>query len=183
MLSALGELLAAAKSPVHLVVIGGGGLIAIDAIDRPTPDVDVVAIEVAGELVSAQPMPEALRLAAEEVAQSFGLGDDWLNPGPTGLLVHGLPEGFVERLTDRDYGPALRVWLAARIDQVFLKLYAAADRREERDFFDLGQLEPTAEERRARAGWARTHNMPGPFDEAMTRALAELGVEDEGRRA
>ena len=183
MLSALSEQLAALGSSVHLVVIGGGGLIAIDAIDRPTRDIDVVAIEEAGELVSAQPMPEALRLAAEDVAQSFGLGDDWLNSGPTGLLVHGLPDGFVERLTSRDYGPGLRVSFAARVDQVFLKLYAAADRREERDFSDLRQLKPTVEELRAGARWARTHNMPGPFDEAMARALADLGVEDEGRRA
>jgi hypothetical protein len=26
-----------------------------------------------------------------------------------------------------------------------------------------------------------THNMPGPFDDAMAGALADLGVEDEGR--
>jgi hypothetical protein len=28
-----------------------------------------------------------------------------------------------------------------------------------------------------------THNMPGPFDDAIAQALADLGVEDEGRDA
>jgi len=117
------------------------------------------------------------------VARDFGLEPNWLNAGPTGLLLHGLPVGFADRLTSRDFGQALRVSFASRIDQVFLKLYAAADRREPRDFADLRRLRPTDEELRAGARWARTHNMPGPFDDAMARALADLGVEDEGRVA
>jgi hypothetical protein len=103
--------------------------------------------------------------------------------GPTSLLDHGLPAGFVDRLTPRDYGEALRVSFASRVDQVFLKLYAWADRREPRDFQDLHELVPTTDELRAGAAWARTHNMPGPFDDEMARALADLGVEDEGRVA
>lgn len=136
-----------------------------------------------GKLVSAEPLPEAVRDAAGVVARDFGLEPNWLNAGPTSLLVHGLPAGFAERLTSRDYGEALRVSFASRIDQIFLKLYAAADRREPRDFADLRRLQLTDEELRAGARWARTHNMPGPFDEEMARALADLGVEDEGRLA
>jgi hypothetical protein len=56
--------------------------------------------------------------------------------------------------------PPLRVSFASRIDQIFFKLYAAADRREPRDFADLRALAPTADELRAAARWARTHNMP-----------------------
>lgn len=44
-------------------------------------------------------------------------------------------------------------------------------------------LQPTADELRAGARWARTHNMPGPFDDAIARTLTELGVEDDGRDA
>lgn len=165
------------------MVIGGSGLIAIDAVARATRDVDVVALEEDGKLVSAEPLPDAVREAAATVARDFGLEPNWLNPGPTGLLLHGLPAGFAERLIFRDYGEALRVSFASRIDQIFLKLYAAADRREPRDFADLRRLEPTDEELRAAARWARTHNMPGPFDDAMARALADLGVEDAGRVA
>jgi hypothetical protein len=182
-LAALGDLLAISGLPVHLIVIGGSGLIAINAVSRVTRDVDVVALERDGVLVSAEPLPEAVRDAAATVARDLGLKSNWLNAGPTGLLLHGLPEGFVDRLMSRDYGDVLRVSFAARVDQVFLKLYAWADRREPRDFDDLRHLAPTDDELRSAARWARTHNMPGPFDDEMARALADLGLADEGRIA
>jgi uncharacterized nucleotidyltransferase DUF6036 len=182
-LLALNDQLALRHGSVHLIVIGGSGLIAIDVVSRVTRDVDVVALERDGELVSAEPLPEVVRDAAATVARDLGLEANWLNAGPTGLLLHGLPPGFIERLVTRDYGVALRVSFAARVDQIFFKLYAYADRREARDFDDLERLAPTDGELRAAARWARTHNMPGPFDDAMARALADLGVEDEGRTA
>ena len=182
-LFALNDQLALRHASVHLVVIGGSGLIAIDVVSRATRDVDVVALERDGKLVSAEPLPSTVRDAAATVARDLGLEANWLNAGPTGLLLHGLPVGFVERLVTREYGVALRVSFAARVDQIFFKLYAAADRREARDFNDLQRLAPTDDELRAAARWARTHNMPGPFDDAMARALADLGVEDEGRTA
>lgn len=83
----------------------------------------------------------------------------------------------------REFGAALTVSFASRIDQIHLKLYAAADRDEPRDFDDLRALEPTGDELMAAAAWARTHNAPGPFDVALARTLHTLGVEDEGRRA
>lgn len=182
-LFALSDQLALRHGSVHLIVIGGSGLIAIDVVSRATRDVDVVALERDGRLVSAEPLPAIVRDAATTVARDLGLEANWLNAGPTGLLLHGLPGGFVERLVTRDYGVALRVSFAARVDQIFFKLYAAADRREARDFSDLERLAPTHDELRSAARWARTHNMPGPFDDAMSRALADLGVEDEGRTA
>jgi hypothetical protein len=103
----------------------------------------------------ANPLPAAVVDAASLVARDLGLDADWLNPGPTGLLSHGLPLGFVDRVLRRDYGPALAVSFAARIDQIFFKLYAAADRREPR----------------------------GSFDDALAEALNDLGFEDEGRDA
>lgn len=182
-LSALGEQLADAGATAHLVVIGGSGLLAIDAIARSTRDVDVLALERDGELVVAEPLPEALAAAAALVARDLGLERNWLNSGPTGLLALGLPPGFTERLMRREYGPALGVSFASRIDQIFLKLYAAADRREPRDVADLRQLQPTPDELRAGASWARTHNAPGPFDDAMADTLTTLGVRDDGRTA
>lgn len=182
-LSALGELLESTGETAHLVVIGGSGLIAIDAVSRTTRDVDIVALEKHGELVSAEPLPDAIVAAAAVVARDLGLEKNWLNAGPTGLLTGGLPAGFITRLTGRDYGSVLRVSFASRVDQIFLKLYAAADRQEPRDFADLQQLEPTPSELREAARWARTHNMPGPFDDAIAQALAHFGVEDEGRNA
>jgi hypothetical protein len=182
-LTALGEQLAVARESAHLVVIGGSGLLAIDVVVRSTRDVDILALERHGRLVSADPLPPAIADAAALVARDLGLEPGWLNPGPSSLLELGLPAGFASRLIGRDYGPALRVSFASRIDQIFFKLYAAADRREPRDFADLQQLAPTADELRAGARWARTHNMPGPFDDALARALGDLGLEDDGRDA
>ena len=182
-LSALSELLGAADASAHLVVIGGSGLIAIEAVSRTTQDVDVVALEEAGVLVSADPLPPPVVTAAATVERDLGLAPGWLNSGPTSLLKLGLPSGFIDRLIRRDYGPALRVSFAARIDQIFFKLYAAADRREPRDFTDLRLLVPTPAELQHAAHWVRTHNMPGPFDDDLARALRDLGVEDDGRAA
>jgi hypothetical protein len=183
-LGALGEQLALAGFPVHIVVIGGSGLVAIGTVSRPTRDVDVVAFHRDGELVSSEPLPDSLIAAADVVARDFRLAPGWLNAGPTSLLeIGGLPERFTDRMITREFGPALTVSFASRIDQIHLKLYAAADREEPRDFDDLGALEPTDEELKAAAAWARTHNAPGPFDEALTRTLHMLGVEDDGRGA
>jgi hypothetical protein len=183
-LQALEEQLRARGIVVHLVVIGGSGLLAMGLGDRPTEDVDVVAFLQEDRLVPAQAFPPELDEAARRVAADFGLKPAWLNPGPTRLLeIGGLPSGFVERLTTRAYGEALRISFASRFDQVQLKLYALADRQEPRDELDLRRLEPTEEELRAGAAWARTHNAPGPFDDALTATLAKFGVQDVGRQS
>jgi len=183
LLAALGDRLAGTvDAPIHLIVIGGSGLLAIDAVDRATRDVDVVAIAEGDALVSAKPLPKALVDAAAIVARDFGLAPDWLNAGPTSLLeIGGLPSGFRSRLTERQFGTKLKISFAARIDQIHFKVYAAADRGEPRDLSDLRALEPTPDELHAAASWARTHNMPGPFDDALAHALRTFGVEDAGR--
>jgi hypothetical protein len=182
-LTALGEQLGAAGEAVHLVVVGGSGLLAIGIVSRPTRDVDVVAIERDGRLDTAEPMPEAVVAASALVARDLGLQPGWLNAGPTSLMdgAGGLPEGFADRLIARNYGSALRVSFASRVDQVFLKLYAYASRWEPRDIADLRQLDPTEDELRAAARWVRRHTMPGPFDDELARALGDLGVRDDGR--
>jgi hypothetical protein len=182
-LSALNDQLAFVGAQAHLVVIGGSGLIAIGAAGRTTRDVDILALEHDGVLVSAEPLPRAIVEAAAVVARDLGLEPNWLNPGPTSLLSLGLPAGFAGRVIRRDYGTALGISFASRIDQIYFKVYAAADRREPRDFADLRRLDPTAAELRDAARWARTHNLPGPFDDAMASALRELGVKDDGRGA
>lgn len=184
-LSALGDLLTAdGADPVHLIVIGGSGLLAIGVIDRATRDVDVVALERDGHLVSAEPLPDPVIKAAAVVARDFGFEAGWLNAGPTGLLgVGGMPDGFTGRLSEFAFGATLRVSFAAREDQVHFKLYAAVNRYEARDMADLVALAPTVDELRAAARWIRTHHAPGPVDDELARALADFGVEDAGRGA
>jgi hypothetical protein len=185
LLDALGDQLAFAGYPTHIVVIGGSGLAGIGAITRATRDIDIVALHRDGQLVSAEPLPDPVIAAARIVARDFRLAPGWLNSAPTSLLdaADGLPAGFANRMITRAFGSALTVSFASRIDQVHLKLYAAADRGEARDFDDLHALAPTADELRSAASWARSHNMPGPFDEDIRRTLRTFGVEDEGRSA
>ena len=121
--------------------------------------------------------PPALRSAVEDVAGALGLPEDWLNPGPAGLLDLGLPQGFLERTTARTYG-TLTIRLASRRDHVAFKLYAAVDQGpQSRHFADLVKLDPTAEELLQSARWCRTHDPSEGFREMLLQALAALGVE------
>src|ERR1700733_14411792 len=109
----LGELLDTRKQRFEVIVIGGGSLLLMGLIRRPTKDLDVVALMQSSKLSRAEPLPAPLRDAIADVASTLGLADDWLNPGPTSLLDHGLPEGFEERLTPRTFG-GLVVHVASR---------------------------------------------------------------------
>ncbi len=92
LLGALADQLQALGSRVEIVVIGGSALTALGLVRRATRDVDLLAIAENGELRLAEPLPQALLTARANVAADFGLAEDWLNPGPTGLLKWGLPE-------------------------------------------------------------------------------------------
>lgn len=89
----------------------------------------------------------------------------------------GLPPGFTDRLVAHRFGP-LVVHVAARIDQIAFKLYAAVDQGpRSKHFADLRALAPTASELRGAAAWARTHDPSAPFASELAAALRELGVE------
>jgi hypothetical protein len=177
LLASLGEQLAAAGEHYELVVIGGSGLVALGFIERSTRDVDVVAIRSDGDLGSADPLPEALRLARDRVARDFSLPAEWLNPGPTTLLDLGLPEGFVDRLERRDYGEGLVVHLASRYDQIHFKLYALVDQGPGKHEADLRALSPSEEELLAAAEWTRSQDPSEGHALMLRKALAHLGVE------
>lgn len=179
--AALGEQLAAQGASIELVVIGGSALLAIGLISRPTRDVDIVALLQAGQLHDPRPLPEPLIAARDRVARDFGLPTGWLNVGPASLLDFGLPDGFVERLEIRSYGPALRVHFASRFDQIHFKLYAMADGTAGKHEADLRDLNPSRDELIAAARWTQTHDPSEPFREELLKALAALGVDDAAR--
>jgi hypothetical protein len=179
--SALGEQLAARDEQLDLVVIGGSGLLALGITIRPTRDVDVVAIRSGQALVKPpEPLPPALIAARDHVARDFGLPEDWLNAEPSALLDLGLPDGFVDRLESRAFGPALTVHFASRYDQIHLKLYAMVDQGAGKHEADLRALAPSRDELVAAARWTRTHDPSEPFREQLIAALAYLGVADAG---
>jgi hypothetical protein len=178
LLAALGERLALDRVHVELVVIGGSALTILGLVERPTRDVDVVALLAGGQLEPADPLPEDVVAARNAVAADFGVSDGWLNSGPGDLLRWGLPAGFVERLTRRDFGPALTVHLASRIDQIHLKLYALVDQGAGRHEEDLRSLAPTPDELRTAARWTITQDPSEGFRQELLAALRYLGVED-----
>ena len=178
LLTALGDRLAHARTRAELVVIGGSALTILGLVERATRDVDVVALFDGGVLRPAKPLPPALVEARDAVAADFGVSDGWLNVGPSDLLDYGLPDGFVERLERREFGEALVVHLASRIDLIHFKLYALVDQGVGRHEQDLRALEPTRGELLAAAEWACTHDPSEGFRQELEGALRYLGVED-----
>lgn len=179
-LTTLGQLLQERSETHDVVVIGGGALLLLGFIERPTKDLDAVARVEGERWLCAEPFPEGLTRAIEDVAAALDLEDDWLNPGPAGLMDLGLPDGFEKRATVRRYGN-LTIRLAAVQDLIAFKLYAAADHWPDRSrhLADLRRLVPTPEALVAGARWCRTHDPSEGFrDTLLLPVLAELGVED-----
>lgn len=167
---------------VKLVICGGSALIATGLRQRTTHDADVLALmREAGELISPAPLPADLVRAAAEVARDLGLGENWLNNGPSkddgGLFQLGLPAGLADRLTERVYGPRLTVYFIGRLDQIHFKLYAAADLEDPTHLEDLMALKPTAAELEAAAQWAMTHDVSEGFRWNLRELLKALGYE------
>lgn len=178
LLTALGERLALVHTRADLVVIGGSALTILGLVDRATRDVDVVALLEGGELRPARPLPEKVIEARNIVAADFGVDEEWLNAGPGDLLRWGLPHGFVGRLTRREFGSALTIHLASRLDQIHFKLYALVDQGSGRHEDDLRVLAPTLDELQAAARWTITQDPSEGFRQELHAALRYLGVED-----
>src|SRR4051812_30397032 len=97
-LQALGDLLADRGHEHRVVAIGGGGALSmLGLVERSTEDLDLVGVIESETLQSAEPLPATLVEAISEIAQLHGLQRKWMNNGPTSLLVHGLPAGFLSR--------------------------------------------------------------------------------------
>ena len=165
-----------------LVVCGGTALNAMHLIQRTTKDVDIVALmDSDNQLVDPAPLPEALMVAAKEVADTLNLPQDWLNNGPSsgdgGLFRLGLPDGFKERLTKNYQGEKLMVYFVSRLDQIHFKLYAAIDQLGSYHASDLKQLSSSDEELLQAVRWATTHDPSEGFQTAIKLFLREFGYE------
>ncbi|MFI5039004.1 MAG: DUF6036 family nucleotidyltransferase [Solirubrobacterales bacterium] len=178
LLRALAEQLAAAGESYELAVIGGSALLALGLIDRPTRDVDVVALREAGVLTKAKPLPPGLVAAGARVARDFGLPPDWLNAEPADLMDFGLPAGFLDRAETRTFGQALTVHFASRVDQIHFKLYALVDQGPGKHEQDLRAVRPTHDELVQAARWSRTHDSSDGYRQMLEEALKYLVVRD-----
>lgn len=175
-LSALGEQLADIGSRYEIVVVGGSALLALGIVARTTRDVDVVALVDSEKLLSAQPLPEELQLAAQRVGRDLGLEEGWFNSVAGHLFDLGFPAGFWERVVTKRYGEALTVHFANRTDLIHFKLYAMADGLNPKHETDLRVLDPTQHELMEAAVWATTHDPSPAFGGLMRKALEALGV-------
>lgn len=174
LLSALGETLADQGQHFELVVIGGTALVLSGLSARTTKDVDVLAILRDGKLTSADPLPESLIVAASSVGGLYDLADGWFNADPAGQLAEGLPDGFQERLVRRDYG-GLVVLLPSRLDQICLKLHAAADPSiPNKHLEDLQKMEISSEELEEASAYAGSQRQRRDPKQRVARVVDEL---------
>jgi hypothetical protein len=104
-LNLLGEFLAEEDSPPVWLVVGGGSALLVQRLsNRPTKDVDVMALrEWEGNVISAYPLPAEVKDAAAKVAEELRLSSDWLNGAAS---LHGfdlalLPKHFWQDLETR----------------------------------------------------------------------------------
>ena len=178
-LSALGAFLEEAKAePESFVLIGGSALLALGLISRTTRDADIMAgVDLHEGLVDPRPMSDALRAAAHRVAREYDLDENWLNTGPADQMLAGLPEGFLERLTPRIFGPQLTIHLPDRYDLIHLKLFAAVDQGMGRHVTDLSAISPTDPELLAAARWVLTQDGGEVFPAIVRDALKQMGYE------
>lgn len=176
-LGTLGALLAQRGLSYELAVVGGSSLLLLGLSTRVTQDLDAVALVDGGTYAPADPLPTGLVEATRDVAAVFGLPETWINPGPSDLLMLGLPAGFAERSELRHYG-ALTLHVASRLDPVHLKLYAAVDQGpRSKHVTDLLGLEPSRAELLQAARWARSHDPSPGFQSLLLDALRFFGVE------
>ncbi|MDN3506028.1 MAG: hypothetical protein P0S96_02225 [Simkaniaceae bacterium] len=173
-LDALGELLADREQFCEVVAIGGGSLLFLGQIARPTRDLDLVALIESGEFISAKPLPNFLSQAIRDVGMAMELGDEWVNAGPASLLEMGLPQGFKNRTQKRSFG-ALIVYFAGRFDQICFKLYAAVDQGpDSKHFADLKLLDPSREELQEAKLWCVTQDISKEFASLIDEVLVVM---------
>lgn len=183
-LEILGSYLEERNLPLHLVAIGGGGLLLLEMIDRSTKDIDIIAFQTSEGYVRADALPAELLKARQMIASEFRLEEDWINSAPRSMIQEnlpnqGLPEGFQDRVIIQKFG-ALTLSLASRFDQICFKLHAAVDRSEPRGkhVLDLESLDPTPEELIRAAQWTRVQDPSEGFLSILIQALKALGVKD-----
>ncbi|HEX2040966.1 MAG TPA: hypothetical protein VHF47_14675 [Acidimicrobiales bacterium] len=178
-LEALGGLLEERDERHAFLAIGGGTLLLLGLVDRPTADLDVAGEVVEGGYAKLDALPPTVAEAVRDVGLAFGLRPDWVNTGPRTLLDFGLPPGMEGRVHRRRYG-GLELHLPDRVDLICFKLYAAVDQTERAQphYQDLRAMNPTPDELLAGARWARTHDPSEGFLAELRRMLSLFGVDD-----
>lgn len=174
-LETLGSLIENKGLHYEVVAIGGGSLLLLGMIIRPTNDLDLVALIENSTLISPRPLPSPLIQSISEVSSALRLPKDWINTAPADLWEMGLPDGFQNRLHPINYGGGLTLYCASRYDQICFKLYATVDQgHDSKHYTDLKMLNPTNEELISAAEWCKTHDVSEPFAQCLNQLLLQL---------
>jgi hypothetical protein len=175
----LGKLLANRKTAGYwLVVCGGSALLVQKITSRSTHDVDVLALrDWNGGVDGASPLPEPLKLAAGQVAEELRLEANWLNSAASLHFpdLHQLPVSFWQEMETRDYGDFLRISFVTRSGQIHLKIFAALNRAQPRDFDDLRALAPSSAETEDALRWLLANIPVLAFRNKLPELLIHLG--------
>lgn len=175
----LDDFLTAGKSaPVRLIVGGGSALLVQRLSTRQTKDVDVMALrELEGSVVSAYPLPEAVKHAAAKVAEELRLPPAWLNGAASlhGFDLSTFPSWFWQELDTREYGRNLKISFIGRKGLILLKLSAALDRDQRRDIEDLACLKPSSAEVEELLRWVLLNLYETSPHPKLPSLLQELG--------
>ena len=169
------------SAPVWMVVGGGSALLVHRLSTRQTKDVDVMALrEWEGNVVSAYPLPDAVKHAAVKVAEELRLDPDWLNGAASlhSLDLSNLPTWFWLDLDTREYGQNLKISFVRRKGLILLKLCAALDRDQRRDTEDLVSLNPTSAELEELLRWIFKNVFETQTRPKLPTLLQELGHAD-----
>lgn len=178
----LDDFLAEGKAaPVWLVVGGGSALLVQRLSTRQTKDVDVMALrEWEGNVVSAYPLPDAVKRAAAKVAEELRLDPGWLNGAASlhGFDLTAPPAWFWQELDTREYGRNLKISFIGRKGMILLKLSAALDRDQRRDIEDLACLGPSRAEVQELLRWVLSNIYQTTSHPKLPSLLQEIGHAD-----
>ena len=125
--------------------------------------------EINGDLSSAYPLSVNIKQAAKQVAELLSLPPSWINASAAffQLPLENYPAYFWQDLSDVEYGSHLKISYLSRPGLINLKLYAALNRKEQRDLTDLEALAPNEQELHNATDWV--------FDQALdTNAHTDL---------
>lgn len=104
------------------------------------------------------------------------LGDaDHSAHGPALQIKFGFPAGIEQRLIPRRFGANLTVHFIGRLDQIHLKLSAAADQGVGRHADDLLALRPSEEELETAVQWVGRQDASEAFAVILRDMLRKLG--------
>lgn len=181
----IGELLERKQSKIIRIIVCGGSALLVAGLRRETTkDVDILAfLNENSEIKESPDLPHDLKEAAKSVAVEMNLDEHWLNTGPSSIINpnlpnSGLPDGFLKRLTKREYGPKLTVYYISRIDQIFFKLYASVDRGgPSYHLDDLISLNPTGDELLNAAVWSMEQDPSSGYSQTLKNMLNAIGYE------